>query len=270
MMEPAATPDAESSDTATPAAPDTAQLSLLRFVLWLLLSTLTSIAIAWLSLTVQSRGLAPLILTSLVVGGSLGGLFVVLTRLTGTGNRKLILSASLVLALVAAGMQHLFAYQSYLANFHESVTSNPKAALAKTFNPKFGPAGFFGFMRAAARQHGYVLMWSVDAVLIVLTTVAVVWFGLRRPFCATCHRWYHVGRVGVLPSTTAVVTCAELGITVPADLALARYRLLECQRGCSPAQLEVSWTTTAGRAGSLSTALDATGRSQLDIAVKTS
>lgn len=259
MEEPAVTPAIASSAT-----PGNAQPSLARFALWLLLASLSSIAIAWLSLTVQSRGLAPLILTSLVVGGSLGGLLVLLTRLTGAGHRKSILAASLLLALVTAGMQHVFAYQAYLANFRETVTSNPKAALAKTFNPKFGPAGFWGYMQAEGRQRGYVLMWSVDAVLIVLATGAVVWFGLRRPFCAKCHRWYHVGRVGTLPSSSAASACAELGIVLPADLALARYRVLECQRGCGPAQLEVSWMTAAGKAGSQSTTLDAAGRARLE------
>jgi hypothetical protein len=262
MEEPLATPA-----ISAPEPPGNAQPSLLRFALWLLLATLVSIGVAWLSLTVQSRGLAPLILTSLVVGGCLGGLLVLLTRLTGTGSRKLILAASLLLALVTAGMQHLFAYQAYLANFHVTVTSNPKAALAKTFNPNFGPAGFWGYMQAEGRQRGFWFMWIADAALIELATAVVVWLGLRRPFCAKCHRWYHVGRVGVLPSTTAVDNCAHLGITLPADLAMARYRVLECQRGCGPAQLEVSWTTAAGAAGSKSTALDAAGRSQFEAAL---
>jgi hypothetical protein len=267
MEEPAATPATEASDTAVPDSPGSVQPSLLRFAFWLLLATLLSIGLAWLSLTVQSRGLAPLILTSLVVGGSLGGLFVLLTRLTGTGSRRLIIAASLLLALVTAGMQHVFAYQAYLAGFHEAVSNNPKAALAKTFNPKFGPAGFWGYMQAEGRQHGYALMWIVDAVLILLASAAVVWLGLRRPFCTKCHCWYHVGRLGVLPSTTAVATCANLGIALPADLAMAGYRLLECQRGCSPAELEVSWTTAAGAAGSQRATLDAAGRSQFETAV---
>jgi hypothetical protein len=89
--------------------PDKLQPSLGRFLLWLLLATLTSIAIAWLSVNVQAWGLAPLLLTSLIVGGACGGLLVVFARRVGAGQRRALLVASLGLGLLAAGMQHAFA-----------------------------------------------------------------------------------------------------------------------------------------------------------------
>lgn len=265
MEEPVVTPALD--------VPINRQPSLARFPLWLLLAVLVSVGIAWLSLTIQSRGLAPLILTSLVVGGSLAGLLILLTRLTGTGSRKLILTSSLVLALVTAGLQHVFAYQAYLANFHQSVTSNPKAAMAKTFNPDFGPAGFWGYMQAEGRQHGFWFMWIVDAVLIVLATAVVVWFGLRRPFCAKCHRWYHVGRVGHLSTSTKVADmCAKLGMVLPTELpeylGLIRFRVLECRCGCSPARLELSWSPGMGKPGHASAMLDTAGRALFDAFTK--
>ena len=86
-------------------------------------------------------------------------MLVVLTRLTGSGSRKLILASSLLLALVTAGMQHVFAYQAYVAGFHETVTNNPKSGAGENVQSEIsGPAGFWGYMQAEGRQHGYLVL----------------------------------------------------------------------------------------------------------------
>lgn len=244
--------------------------SVARFSLWFLLGLLGSVGIAWISITIQSAGLAPLILSSLLVGAAYGGLLVLLSRLIGCGSKRAMLFSSFLLGLFLAFTQHLFAYQNYSSAMQAAIESDPKATLARTLNPDFGPADFWGYMQSESRKRGYLLMWIVDGTIIAIATLGMVWFGTRAPYCHVCHRWYKLSRELGIPGRLFSSVEKISGIKIPADATMTRYRWYHCLRGCGPAKVAITWVTADGIAEEKSVWLDARHRAVWDDAFQTS
>ena len=244
--------------------------SVWRFMLWFLLAAVIGIGVAWLSMTLQSAGVAPLVLSSLLVGAGCGGLFVLLSRWTCCGNKRAMFIASFFLGFLLASMQHVFAYQSYHSAFQDSIENNPKAALAKTLSPEVGPSGFLAYMQAESRKSGYLWMWSIDALIIMLSTASVVWLGNRTPYCNGCHRWYKLTREFGIPGRLFSSVQKITGTEIPSDATMTKYRWYHCLRGCESAKVTLSWVTAAGKADEQSVWLDAAHRIVWDDAFQAS
>lgn len=135
-------------------------------------------ACAWLSVTVQRTGFAPLGIFSILVGAVLGTTLLGLTRLCPRGGRPGRFLWPAVLGLATAVGQHFVAYGYYRTSYARMRSQDARLAWLEAADARAGPAGFGRFLAARA-DAGTVLHWTLDAGLIVATTAGVFVFGTR-------------------------------------------------------------------------------------------
>jgi hypothetical protein len=218
-------------------------------------------AIAAVSAHVQQLGFAPLGLFSILVGLLLGAGMAFAALVTNMGHRPSGLAAAVFLALLTALAQHGFAYCRYVAAYRATEQTEARLLLLRQTDSDFGPAGLSRFLRAGARQ-GAVWLWLLDATLIVVTSLVVVFVQLRRPYCNACRDWYRVIQSGPLEVDVATRLAAATGIELPAIARSVGYRLLACRSGCHPIGLRLSWIAARGPASSPRVWLDGDRRDQ--------
>jgi uncharacterized membrane protein (UPF0136 family) len=220
--------------------PAPARLHLWNLALWTALVLPLAGGVAVASMQVQQRGFAPAGVLSILIGLLLGGLLAWAARLTGMGHRPSGLIAALAVALLTVAGQHAIAYRAYREDSVTFAQSNPQLELVRATNPDFGPAGCREFFLAAARG-GQGWFWLLDAALIIATTLLVLDFQFRQPYCDRCRSWYRTIRRGPLTPARAAALAAETDIDLPAGPLTFGYRLLACRSGCGPAAFGLSW-----------------------------
>lgn len=221
-------------------APAPARFLPLRFLAWLASGAVVAVVLAWLSLQLQTAGFAPVGLLSLLLGAALGGVLVGLLRLLGIGHRPTLLGGSLLLAFALAGSQHWLAYQADRARFDEALEQHPTFAFAQASGTEFGARTFGEYLQLEAHA-GRRWLWILDAGLIALAAVAIVYRASGRAYCNACRSWYRPIRSGVLRDATAAALAREYALPLPDDTRGVEFQLEHCRTGCGPARLALSW-----------------------------
>lgn len=221
---------------------------------------------------------APLVLFPVVVGLVLGGALVGMARLTQTGHRPTLLTASLAAAALAVVGQHFFAYWNHRIDpavgreRAKAVAAFPDVAQRLT-----APAeDWLGFLQSAAQRGrplpaGWVARgewawasWAADALLLIIAVLVMVVTAWRLPYCARCGSWWRTIRGGRWAAPEAGRLVAAVGAEYPPDaVASVRYRLTSCRSGCGPFGLKLLWRDSAGRDYTCDLWLNAAGRDRV-------
>ncbi len=139
-------------------------------LIWYAAGTVAAIVIAWLASLVHASGHAPLGLVSIAVGVALG---VALWKLAGAlrtlvSRRHLVLGA-LLLSIVTIVGEHTWLYLDFRRQWTAAREKSPQVAL---FRPE-SPWSFREFVANEA-DGKHVTLWSIDAIIILVTTIATV------------------------------------------------------------------------------------------------
>ena len=199
---------------------------------------------------------APLVLYPLLVGVVLGAVLFVLLRATQTANRPTVVLGAVLAVLAAVWAEH---YVSYRVTVGRQEANRQLQLARAAFGPDLGrPAGFCDYLRSAA-QHGRPLFgdwvargrwawaaWAVDAILLLLGTLAILLPALALPYCRDCQTWYRTIRRGRLKRPFANRLADMFQVSLPEKAATVRYRLLGCAAGCGPTGLELFWRRRRG------------------------
>jgi len=214
--------------------------------------------LAWAAHVVQGY-FAPLVLFPLVLGAFCGLAVVAAVRIAQIGHRPTILAAALLAGATAAVGQHYAAY--YAHYLHGPTTAGGASAIspadwqtiARNLAPSFGD-----YPQQQARRgrhfwfgwtiHGWVvwLSWAVDAMIVAAAAAAVVLPALRVPYCNRCRSWYRTTRGGRIDEITARRLAQAADVQEINHPRSHRYRLSNCQGGCGPTRLELSWEEADG------------------------
>jgi hypothetical protein len=218
---------------------------------------------------------APLLIFPLLFGCGLGIALVAIMRAASIGHRPTLVVGAAIAALVAVVGQHYYSYLDTraallarnkegisLAQFPEMV---PPAA--KSFSgymqrqaARGRPVSFYGFPERSLRGAAAWASWAIDGLLVLISTVAIVYLFSRSPYCSDCRSWYRIVRQGRLRGEAAA-RLAETGtLRISYPIAAARYRLSHCASGCGPARLEMTWDDPERRAAHGEAWLDAARR----------
>jgi len=222
--------------------PYASSLTPLRLFAWLCLSLASAVLVSWISIQVQQFGLAPVGVFSVLTGAVMGGAMVAWLYLLHFGHRLSAVCGAIVVAAFAAFAQHSWAFVIFYENRRQALQQNPQAALFLEQQLDLDWQGFTTFMRNEASREGAVLLWSVDAALIILTATVLVFLALRRPYADCCRRWYGTVREGHLDHAEALPE--ELQAASEPQLPRSgevHYRLLHCRCGCGPLGVELRW-----------------------------
>ena len=209
---------------------------------------------------------APLGLFPLIVGVITGGAVVLVMRAIQFGHRPTIWLGGLLAACVVISGQHYLAFQQ-----DQQVLAQDPAKYAKlqlVAPERVPPERFWDYMNWSATRGRPVgpyharggwawLAWSVDAFLLLASTLILVVLTARLPYCNTCRRWYQTIRTGRLSGDTAADLIELAGIDSGRQIGAARYRLLACSGGCGPTGLIVSPTDSEKKLRFCITWLDA-------------
>ena len=137
-----------------------------------------AVACAWLSVTVQRTGFAPLGIFSILVGAVLATTLLRLDRLCPRRGRPGRFLWAAVLGLATAVGQHFVAYGYYRASYARLRSQDARLAWLEAADSRAGPAAFGRFLAARA-DAGTVLHWTLDAGLIVATAAGLFVLGTR-------------------------------------------------------------------------------------------
>jgi hypothetical protein len=218
--------------------------------------------VIWARAAATAQGyFAPLVLFPLLLGALAGLTIVGFVRMAQIGHRPTILLAAALTAAVAGAGEHYFSYLSYLSVYSQprpapgtsSMAGQDLSALVQKMAPGFGE-----YLQAQARHgrplwaghaaQGWAvwLSWAIDAGLVVAAAVAVTVPALRVPYCNRCGSWYRTVRSGRIDVLTARQLAEIAGVQEINHPRSARYRLSNCQGGCGPTRLELSWEERRG------------------------
>jgi hypothetical protein len=227
---------------------------------WLIASVLLGALTAWLAVEVQ-RLFAPWLLFPLLVGVGLGAMLVGVMRAAHIAHRPTLVTGALLAAAVAVVGQH---YAYYRAAQRVEAERQRSLGLAATAFPEVQarvapPRNVLDFLRREAIRGrplplGYVargdwawLTWSLEGLLVLAATLAMVIPAMRMPYCRRCGTWYRTIRGGRLRPAAIEPLAALTGTTIAAGTARARYRAAHCQGGCGPTRFLLSWEEPDGR-----------------------
>ncbi len=248
---------------------------------WLPVAAVAGVAIGWVAV-VAERYYAPLVLFPILTGVVLGGVLVLLMRLSRVGHRPTLAAGTLLAIVLAVAGEHYIAFrqaqprlereEEKMAIAREIEQAHKEAGEDEPELIPLPPADFVGYTSWRANHQGLPLggtwlrgsvvwlLWAVDAVLLGLACFLLVAATARLPYCNHCERWYHTIRGGKIAPSTAARLAALTGVEVPAEIRLARYRMTACQGGCGPTGLALFWEQPDGSFSSGYVWLDASGR----------
>ena len=254
--------EALANDVAWTTAPPAAarRFRTLSCVLFFALAVGAAAIMAAVAVAIQPY-FAPLLLFPILVGAALGAALLGGMRLANAAHRSSALAVTALAVLVMFSAQHYFSYR--VAQRNAVLEADRRETLGEAF-PELaqklattGPPRSFGeFLQASAAQGltlfgqqvsgaGIWVLWTVDLLLSLAATIALVVLALRRPFCDVCGSWYRGTRRGPLDHPSAhALACALSGsqISAPQTKApAARYRLLACRGGCGATGCQLSW-----------------------------
>ena len=139
---------------------------------WCVASLAAAALIGFVSLELQQRQIAPVILLPLGTGALIGLIMTGVQRAIGVSTsaaaRGLVAIAAAI-ACVAA--QDAIAYWDYRRAYDGAIERAPQLALARSATEGFQAAGFSEFWRIQWAQSQP--WWAIDAVLITLASVGV-------------------------------------------------------------------------------------------------
>lgn len=135
----------------------------------MLIGFVTAILSGVIWATIQLAGFAPIGLTSVATGVTLGAALAGLARLCNIWPNRTTLLLTLLIATAAVATQHVWMYRGYCDRWHRVQSENPAVAL---FRNESGPrsVGVY-FLEEATPVR--TLMWGVDAALIAATTAGI-------------------------------------------------------------------------------------------------
>ena len=126
-------------------------------------------AIGWAAARCHLGGWAPVGLLSLGVGGLLGLVIAKLAARIGESNRKNLVIGTVLFALVAVLAEHAWLYRDFRRQWVDARAREPQVALFRPEEP-WSPAQYIRHEWSPGR----LVLWSVDATLIVAGAVGVV------------------------------------------------------------------------------------------------
>lgn len=221
--------------------------------------------LAWLAFAIEPY-FAPWLLFPLLSGLVLGASAVGLIRLADVGDRAAILMLTVAAALTAVAGQHYLGFwqarraiQQQAQEFQKARQLAPQLVEGGLPEPAENFAEFLRWEAARGRKIGpWVardawawLTWTLDGLLLLGASLALVVPAMRQPYCAQCRSWYRTTRAGSLDATAARQLARLLGRSPPEGLRSARYRLVTCRGGCGPTGFELSWNTAGKTPGPL-------------------
>jgi hypothetical protein len=248
-----ATPSSDMPNRAAEPAP--ARFNLFKLAAYLPISLLVGALIGGAAAHVQTY-FAPLVLFPLLVGAVLGGLLVIVMRVTNTGHRGTVVVVTLLAVATATAAAH---YACYV--FQGRAEPDKRVAMVKA---AFGedtsaPANFADYLQREAKRGRTIfgdlhakdawvwVTWAADGLLLGAAALAVVILALRLPYCDHCRTWYRVTRIGRLKPATGALVGAAAAIAMPEKVHSLRYRLLNCLGGCGPTGLDLMWRDDDGQ-----------------------
>ncbi len=262
-----------------PEAPTPATLLWGRCLAWLPACAIQGALIAWAAVVAQEY-FAPLLVFPLLVGIGLGATTAGMTRMGQVGHRGTIAAGLLLAIAVAVVGQHYIRYRMDVVQTRNDAELFRKARqqfadLAQGQMP-VPPDTFWEYMRwqavrgrplhvahFVARDGMAWLTWAVDGLFVLAAAVAVVLPAVRQPYCNHCRSWFRTTRSGRLGDEVGRCMAALVGGTLPDRLAWVRYRILDCNGGCPPAELMLFCEDSQGNYSSNRFWLTAAGRSRM-------
>ncbi|HEY4308563.1 MAG TPA: hypothetical protein VGN12_03835 [Pirellulales bacterium] len=229
----------------------------MRFAIWLTAAIGSAIVLSWLAVEAAAY-FAPLVVFPTALGLALGGVVILVARVTDTAHRSSVLAGTLLAGAILALGQH---YASYLSA--RAVESSATTALAAHAFPELQDrlnsrnAGFVEFMRDSAnhgmtlagatlRPRGVWLFWIANALVTISTATIVTAIALRQSYCDRCGSWYRLTRHGRLDAEVAAAVGDCLGCAnSPSET--AQYEIRTCRGGCEPAGCTLLWKGAPGR-----------------------
>jgi hypothetical protein len=200
---------------------------------------------------------APLVVFPTALGLVLGGVIILVLRVTDTAHRASVLAGTLLAGAILALGQY---YVSYLSA--RAVEPSATAALAAHAFPELQDrltrnASFVEFMRDSAdhgmtlagatlKPRGVWLFWIANALVTISAATIVTAIALRQSYCDHCGSWYRVTRRGRMDAEVAAAVCDSLGCANPPSEA-AQYEIRTCRGGCEPAGCTLLWKGAPGR-----------------------
>jgi hypothetical protein len=201
--------------------------------------------------SVAQSWFAPLFLFPLLVGIVLGAVLVTLLRTTQTAHRATLIVGSLLAMSAATVAQHYGSYRVWTHRL-DAKSEMARAAFADL------PHSFPQFLRweanrgrplfagrlwpgRVARGPWVWASWALDALLVLVGTLAIVWPALGLPYCPHCQSWYRTTRSGRLKRPFSHRLAELFQLSLPERVKRLRYRLLSCEGGCEPLGLELHW-----------------------------
>jgi len=243
-------PDAE--DRARPPASGVFRWD--RLLIWLPVCAALGAMMAWAA--VVARGyFAPLVLFPLLMGVVLGGTLVLAMRAARVGHRPTVWLGALLAAGCMIVGEH---YSTFLRARHRLAREPDKLAKLQWLAPeRVPPDDFRGFMQwsaargvsvggSTAREGAAWLLWSIDALCMLLPALTLAAVTARLPYCNLCRCWYHTTRSGRVDRDTAARLAGLIEIDADLEMQRARYRLVVCQGGCGPTGIALSWSGPLG------------------------
>jgi hypothetical protein len=128
-----------------------------------------AVAIAWLSAKVHFSGRAPIGLLSIAVGVALGFALTRLARWLQLPSRRGLIVGAAMLSIVTVLAQHAWLYWEFRQGWRDAREKNAQVALFRPEAP-WTPKEYF----AHEVQSGSIPYWCLDAVLIVVSTLATI------------------------------------------------------------------------------------------------
>ena len=90
------------------------------------------------------------------------------------------------------------------------------------------------------------MIWGLNALLVFVPAVLLVYATARLPYCNQCRRWYHTARDGRIDPDAARQVAAVVDVALPGEVRRARYRMTGCPGGCGPTGLSLFWEQADG------------------------
>jgi len=251
---------------------------------WLPVAAAAGVAIGWAAV-VAERYYAPLVVFPILTGVVLGGVLVLLMRLSRVGHRPTLAAGTLLAIVLAVAGEHYIAFQQAQDRLQREPEKMAMLRLIEQARKEAGeedaqsiplpPSDFVGYTCWRANYQGLEfgsawlrgsvvwLLWALEAILLAVPCLLLVAATARLPYCNHCQRWYHTIRSGKIAPSTAGRLAVLAGVEVPTEIRSARYRLIACQGGCGPTGLVLSWEQPDGSFSSGYIWLDASGHREV-------
>lgn len=159
--------------------PETPPSPWLATSLLMIVVTAAGVAVGWIAFLLASSGFSPAILFSLALGAIVGGLAAVGGVLLGVLDQRVVLSVALLAAFATIVTQHTLFYRQAVKQREEAMQRfEPRDPLEMQAQQEFVRAPTpWQFFRAGSTARK--VWWLVDAVLCLIASLAVSWYGVR-------------------------------------------------------------------------------------------